>query len=104
MLATSYRALETSVAGVRDGQWDAATPCSEWTVTQVIQHAAADQLAYAMMLGIQTASAYDPFSPSGAVDGTAVALVEGRRRADRRGVGDPVSDDHPYRPDPAAAR
>ena len=25
------------------------TPCSEWTVTQVVQHAAGDQLAYATM-------------------------------------------------------
>ncbi len=76
VLATSYRALENSVAGVRDGQWDAATPCSEWTVTQVIQHAAGDQLAYAKMLGIGDGPAYDPFSPSGVVDGTAAELVK----------------------------
>ncbi|WP_066361880.1 TIGR03086 family metal-binding protein [Herbidospora mongoliensis] len=75
VLATSYRALENSVAGVGDGQWDAATPCSEWTVTQVIQHAAADQLAYAKMLGIGDGPKYDPFSPSGALDGTAADLV-----------------------------
>ncbi|WP_061293997.1 TIGR03086 family metal-binding protein [Herbidospora cretacea] len=76
VLATSYRALENSVAGVRDDQWDAATPCADWTVTQVIQHAAGDQLAYAMMLGIGAGPAYDPFSPSGAVEGTAAELVK----------------------------
>ncbi|MGI5491214.1 TIGR03086 family metal-binding protein [Microtetraspora malaysiensis] len=76
VLAASYRALENSVAGVQDSQGDSATPCSEWTVTQVIQHAAADQLAYAMMLGIGNGPAYDPFSPSGVVDGTAAALVK----------------------------
>ncbi|MFC4587330.1 TIGR03086 family metal-binding protein [Sphaerisporangium corydalis] len=76
VLAASYRALENSVAGVRDGQGDNATPCSEWTVTQVIQHAAGDQLAYAKMLGIGSGPAYDPFSPSGAVDGTAAELVK----------------------------
>ncbi|WP_436756763.1 TIGR03086 family metal-binding protein [Streptosporangium sp. V21-05] len=75
VLAVSYLALENSVAGVRDGQWDNATPCSEWTVTQVIQHAAGDQLAYAKMLGIGNGPACDPFSPSGAVDGTAAELV-----------------------------
>ncbi|MFG2075310.1 maleylpyruvate isomerase N-terminal domain-containing protein [Nonomuraea maritima] len=46
MLSASYRALESSVAGGRDGQWDASAPCSEWTVTQVTQHAAGDQLTY----------------------------------------------------------
>ncbi|GII64401.1 hypothetical protein Skr01_44860 [Sphaerisporangium krabiense] len=76
VLAASYRALENSVAGVRDGQEDNATPCSEWTVTQVIQHAAADQLAYAKMLGVGNGPAYDPFSPSGAIDGTAAELVK----------------------------
>ncbi|GII33314.1 TIGR03086 family metal-binding protein [Planotetraspora mira] len=76
VLAASYRALENSVAGVQDGQGDDATPCSEWTVTQVIQHAAGDQLAYAKMLGIGNGPAYDPFSPSGAVDGTAAELVK----------------------------
>ncbi|WP_067144039.1 TIGR03086 family metal-binding protein [Microtetraspora malaysiensis] len=76
VLAASYRALENSVAGVQDSQGDNATPCSEWTVTQVIQHAAADQLAYAMVLGIGNGPAYDPFSPSGVVDGTAAELVK----------------------------
>ncbi|AWS43345.1 TIGR03086 family metal-binding protein [Streptosporangium sp. 'caverna'] len=76
VLAASYRTLENSVAGVQDGQGDNATPCSEWTVTQVIQHAAGDQLAYAKVLGIGNGPAYDPFSPSGAVDGTAAELVK----------------------------
>lgn len=75
VLSASYRALESSVAGVRDGQWDNATPCSEWTVTQVVQHAAGDQLAYAKMLGIGTGPADDPFSPSGTVDGSPLDLV-----------------------------
>ncbi|GGL18764.1 hypothetical protein Sme01_47910 [Sphaerisporangium melleum] len=76
VLTASYRALENSVAEVGEDQWDDATPCSQWTVTQVIQHAAGDQLAYAKMLGIGTGPAYDPFSPSGTVDGTAAQLVK----------------------------
>lgn len=76
VLAASHRALENSVAGVRDSEGDNATPCSEWTVTQVIQHAAGDQLAYAKMLGVGNGPAYDPFSPSGVVDGTAAELVK----------------------------
>ncbi|MEV4093519.1 TIGR03086 family metal-binding protein [Streptosporangium saharense] len=76
VLAASYRALENSVAGVRDDEGDKVTPCSEWTVTQVIQHAAGDQLAYAKVLGVGDGPAYDPFSPSGAVEGGAAALVK----------------------------
>lgn len=75
VLSASYRALENSVAGVRDGQWDDATPCSEWTVTQVVQHAAGDQLAYAKMLGVGSGPADDPFTPSGTVDGSPLDLV-----------------------------
>lgn len=76
VLAASYRALENSVAVVRDSQADDATPCSDWTVTQVIQHAAGDQLAWAMLLGLGNGPAYDPFSPSGAVEGGAAEPVK----------------------------
>ncbi|MBB6473039.1 TIGR03086 family metal-binding protein [Sphaerisporangium rubeum] len=76
VLAASYQALERTVAGVRDGQEDNVTPCSQWSVTQVIQHAAGDQLAYAMKLGVGNGPAYDPFAPSGTVDGTAAGLVK----------------------------
>jgi len=32
-------------------QLDAPTPCTNWTVTQVLQHAAGDQLAWAAAVG-----------------------------------------------------
>jgi Mycothiol maleylpyruvate isomerase N-terminal domain len=35
------------VLGVADNDWDRPTPCDQWNVTQVLQHAAGDQLAYA---------------------------------------------------------
>ncbi|MFI6170060.1 TIGR03086 family metal-binding protein [Nocardia sp. NPDC051052] len=76
VLAESYRALANVVAGVRDYQWQLPTPCSAWTVTQVVQHAAGDQLAYAAALGIGAGPAYDPFDPSGSVDGSLTALVD----------------------------
>ncbi|WP_067688435.1 TIGR03086 family metal-binding protein [Nocardia jejuensis] len=75
VLADSYRALADAVDGVADDQWQLATPCSEWTVTQVVQHAAGDQLAYAKALGLGDGPAYDPFSPSGAIDGTPAKLI-----------------------------
>ncbi|MGW6727300.1 TIGR03086 family metal-binding protein [Nocardia sp. NPDC055029] len=75
VVATSYAALADVVAGIRDDQWNLPTPCSEWTVTQVIQHAAGDQLAYAAALGIGAGPSYNPFAPSGTIDGSAAGLV-----------------------------
>ncbi|MFX0575778.1 TIGR03086 family metal-binding protein [Nocardia nepalensis] len=75
VLATSYRALTDVVAGIGDDQWQLPTPCSEWDVTQVIQHAAGDQLAFAKALGIGNGPADNPFAPSGDLDGTAAELV-----------------------------
>ncbi|WP_194836358.1 TIGR03086 family metal-binding protein [Nocardia sp. XZ_19_369] len=75
VIAESYRALATVVAGVRDDQWQLPTPCSEWNVTQVVQHAAGDQLAYAAALGIGGGPSENPFEPSGHIDGAPAALV-----------------------------
>ncbi|MGW4325669.1 TIGR03086 family metal-binding protein [Nocardia sp. NPDC004573] len=75
VLADSHRALESVVAGVRADQWHLPTPCSEWDVTQVVQHAAGDQLAYAKSLGIGDGPADNPFAPSGTIDGTPADLV-----------------------------
>ncbi|RMI34983.1 TIGR03086 family metal-binding protein [Nocardia stercoris] len=75
VLADSHRALAEVVAGIADDQWNLPTPCAEWTVTQVIQHAAADQLAFAQALGVGAGPAYDPFAPSGSLTGTAADLV-----------------------------
>ncbi|MFD3747125.1 TIGR03086 family metal-binding protein [Nocardia sp. NPDC058633] len=75
VVATSYRALSEVVAGIADDQWNLPTPCSDWTVTQVVQHAAGDQLAYAAALGVGPGPSYNPFDPSGEIDGSAVELV-----------------------------
>ncbi|WP_067839901.1 TIGR03086 family metal-binding protein [Nocardia lijiangensis] len=74
-LAAAHRALADVVAGIRDDQWHLPTPCSEWDVTQVIQHAAGDQLAYAKFLGVGNGPADNPFAPSGTIDGSATVLV-----------------------------
>ncbi|MGS2807946.1 TIGR03086 family metal-binding protein [Nocardia sp. MW-W600-9] len=75
VVANSYAALSDVVAGVGADQWDLPTPCSEWTVTQVVQHAAGDQLAYAAALGVGPGPSYNPFDPSGSLDGSATDLV-----------------------------
>ncbi|WP_405485660.1 TIGR03086 family metal-binding protein [Nocardia sp. NBC_00511] len=75
VLASSHKALIDVVSGVAADQWDNATPCSQWTVTQVVQHAAGDQLAYAKFLGIGDGPSYNPFEPSGNIEGRATELV-----------------------------
>ncbi|WP_067667761.1 TIGR03086 family metal-binding protein [Nocardia miyunensis] len=75
VLATSHRALADAVAGTDAEHLNAITPCSEWTVAQVIQHAAADQRAYAAALGVGPGPAYDPFAPSGTLDDPAALIA-----------------------------
>jgi uncharacterized protein (TIGR03086 family) len=76
ILDSAHTALRSAVAGVGDDEWSRPTPCEAWTVAQVLQHAAGDQQAYAAVLGEGGFPAYDPFSPSGVLDGDALTLLE----------------------------
>ncbi|GAA4207778.1 TIGR03086 family metal-binding protein [Actinocatenispora rupis] len=73
-LTQAHDALRTAVAGVRD--WDGPTPCAQWTAAQVLQHAAGDQLAYAMFLTGGPGPDGDPFAPSGTLDDAPATLAE----------------------------
>jgi uncharacterized protein (TIGR03086 family) len=76
ILDSAHAALRSAVAGVNAADWSRPTPCEAWTVAQVLQHAAGDQQAYAATLGEGSFPSYDPFAPSGALDGDALELVE----------------------------
>lgn len=54
----------------------APTPCTEWIVTQVLQHAAGDQLAWAATLGVGAGPADNPFAPSGHLEGGVNDLLD----------------------------
>ena len=47
ILDEAHAALRSAVAAVPSADWGAPTPCELWSVTQVLQHAAGDQLGYA---------------------------------------------------------
>ncbi|MFD0550192.1 TIGR03086 family metal-binding protein [Streptomyces rectiviolaceus] len=59
-----------------EGDWDRPTPCAEWNVTQVLQHAVGDQLGYASSLTGGPGPTENPFAPSGKLTDSPEALLE----------------------------
>jgi uncharacterized protein (TIGR03086 family) len=97
LLTSSHETLRVAVAGIDDPS--AATPCDKWSVTQVLQHAAGDQVGYAAAITGGPWPTENPFEPSGRVDGSMPALLEtalARSTAAFAGI----SDDEPEVPTP----
>ncbi|MFD5146913.1 TIGR03086 family metal-binding protein [Streptomyces sp. NPDC058401] len=76
LLDQAYEALRTVAGAVPADALGAPTPCEQWNVGQVLQHAAGDQLAYAGRLTGGPGPAEDPFAPTGALTGTPAELLE----------------------------
>src|SRR6185437_8247351 len=76
LLDESHQAFRTVVAGVPVSGWNLPTPCEQWNVTQVLQHAAGDQLAYAAKLTGGPGPDGDPFAPSGAISADPSVLLD----------------------------
>ncbi|MEC4019280.1 TIGR03086 family metal-binding protein [Streptomyces sp. H27-D2] len=76
ILDQAHQALRTAVAGVPADGWQLSTPCEQWDVAQVLQHAAGDQLAYVAKLTGGPGPAYDAFAPSGTLDSSPAELLE----------------------------
>jgi uncharacterized protein (TIGR03086 family) len=96
-LDLAHDALRRVVAGVPADAWSAPTPCSDWTVTQVLQHATGDQLAYAMFITGTGGPTFDPFAPSGHIDGDPNAFVADAVSASATAFGgvDPTDEEVP---------
>ncbi len=77
ILETSFRALRTAVAGVDDDARALATPCAQWNVAQVIEHAVLDQGIWAAAVGAVPAPDGNAFAPTGDVPQDLVQWVEG---------------------------
>ena len=75
-LDAAHHALRTVVAALADEDFDRPTPCSQWTVTQVLRHASGDQLGYAAFLGTGPGPDEDPFTPSATAPQDPKAHVE----------------------------
>ena len=76
VLAEAHQILHAAVAGVPAAGWAGASPCADWSVAQVAQHAAMDQLLYASSVGGIAKPEGDAFQPSGEWAGDPVSTVE----------------------------
>jgi uncharacterized protein (TIGR03086 family) len=85
VLTTALDLLHRTAAGVPADRLDDPTPCSAWTVTQVLLHAAGDQHAWASFVGTGSLPSYDPFNPphrlDAGVEETVAAATEAAARA-----------------------
>jgi uncharacterized protein (TIGR03086 family) len=72
----SFDALREVASAIDETNGQAQTPCTEWNVIQVLQHAIGDQLAWAASLGVGSGPSENPFEPSGRLDGTVTDLVD----------------------------
>ena len=68
VVTDSLDLLRNAAAQIGDANREAPTPCSQWTVTQVLQHAVGDQLAWAAAIGVGTGPSENPFTPSGRLE------------------------------------
>ena len=93
IITESLDLLRAAAAAIGDADREAPTPCTEWTVTQVLQHAAGDQLAWAAALGVGTGPAENPFAPSGLIEGGIDDLIEPALAAARTAWAGVRSDD-----------
>ncbi|WP_433893801.1 TIGR03086 family metal-binding protein [Streptomyces sp. CA-111067] len=75
LLAEAHAYLLAVVKGVPADGWERATPCSEWTVGQVYNHARLDQLALTMNI-TEVPPSSDPFEPEPAVPADPVGELE----------------------------
>jgi uncharacterized protein (TIGR03086 family) len=76
VLDTGYEILRKVVAAVAPQDWGRPTPCAQWNATQVLQHAAGDQIAWASAFSDTAPPHANPFEPSGTLDDSPEAVVE----------------------------
>jgi uncharacterized protein (TIGR03086 family) len=69
-------ALRDVVAGAPGTGWELATPCTQWNATQVLQHAALDQLAWAAAVGGTAMPTDNPFAPTGSLASSPLTCVD----------------------------
>jgi uncharacterized protein (TIGR03086 family) len=75
VLTGSLNLLHRVAASVPADHLSAPTPCSQWTVAQVLLHAAGDQHVWASIVGSGSLPSYDPFAPPRQPNGNTTQLI-----------------------------
>lgn len=65
ILDEAHEILRNAASGVPVDGWDRPTPCAEWNVGQVVQHAGLDQLLYVSSITGAEKPSEDAFAPTG---------------------------------------
>jgi uncharacterized protein (TIGR03086 family) len=81
VLEQAHAALRGAVIGAAAGDWARPSPCDKWTVAQVLQHAAGDQLGFAAAITGGPGPSEDPFAPSGILEKDPFAIVDAALQA-----------------------
>jgi uncharacterized protein (TIGR03086 family) len=81
VLDAALDALAAVTSGVGGQDWELPTPCEQWNVAQVLQHAVGDQAAWAAAVAGGPGPAENPFAPSGQLRDAPAAMVAQARRA-----------------------
>jgi len=76
VLDSAFSALRSVVLGVGSQDWGRPTPCDQWNVTQLLQHASGDQRAWASGITGGPPPAENPFAPSGRLSDPALAVLD----------------------------
>ncbi|WP_369251350.1 TIGR03086 family metal-binding protein [Streptomyces sp. R41] len=76
LLTRAHTYLREVVAAVPEGAWGSPTPCGDWTVRQVLNHARLDQQAYGAAITGAGWPDSDPFQPADALDADAPTVLD----------------------------
>jgi uncharacterized protein (TIGR03086 family) len=83
LLQQAHQILHDAVAGTPDDGWDRPTPCGQWNVAQVAQHAALDQRLYVASITGGPRPDGDAFAPDGVMTGSPLSYVDSAITASR---------------------
>jgi uncharacterized protein (TIGR03086 family) len=75
VLEEAHEALRQAAAGVPDAGWTLETPCAQWNVAQVLEHAILDQSGFAIAITGAERPAGDSFAPTGELGDDPVGLT-----------------------------
>jgi uncharacterized protein (TIGR03086 family) len=81
VLDQAHHALRSVVSGVAAQDWNLPSPCEQWTLTQVLQHAAGDQRGFASAITGEDGPTDNPFAPSGTFDGDPAMIADAAMEA-----------------------